>query len=73
MNLRYLYFWIYEYVTGCDFFFFFWIKSRLCKHFNEDNRSPKVGKVYENFFVEQKQVKQVHKLWVCAKAPKRPK
>ena len=20
MNLRYLYFWIYEYVTGCDFF-----------------------------------------------------
>ena len=25
------------------------------------------------FFVEQKQVKQVHKLWVCIKSPKGPK
>ena len=23
MNLLYVYFWIYESVTGCDFFFFF--------------------------------------------------
>ena len=25
------------------------------------------------FFVEQKQVKRVHKLWVCTKSPKGPK
>ena len=35
---------VYESTIGCEIFFFFLgIKSRLCKYFNENNKSSKVG------------------------------